>query len=134
MRLRRIVPACPLDARASCPTGTTAPCLYDLPIGSDDAFNWQTALQWHHTETTQFGASISSRSRFPNNFERYSTRFGTAIPNPDLGTEKAIHYELNWTATPVEAARLSAAVFYDDIQNMIQTVIVASQPVQLTRA
>jgi iron complex outermembrane receptor protein len=106
------------------------PCLYAQPIGDDDAFNWQTALQWRYADNAQLGASISSRSRFPNNFERYSTRFGTAIPNPGLGTERAVHYEINWQATPVEDVRLSAAVFYADIQNMIQTVIVQTAPQQ----
>lgn len=111
-----------------CISGAAPNCLYAQPLGSDHAFNWQTALQWRYADNAQFGASISSRSRFPNNFERYSTRFGTAIPNPDLGTERAVHYEVNWKAAPREGVQLSAAVFYADIQNMIQTVIVQTTP------
>jgi iron complex outermembrane receptor protein len=112
--------------------GATSPCLYGQPLGNDNAFNWQTALQWDYAGNAQLGASISSRSRFPNNFERYSTRFGTAVPNPDLGSERAINYEVNWKAAPIEGAQVSAAVFFADVQNMIQTVIVQASP-QLTQ-
>lgn len=110
--------------------GQLPPCVYGQPLGSDDAFNWQGALQWSYADNRQLGASISSRSRFPNNFERYSTRFGTAIPNPDLGTERAVHYEVNWKATLAQDSQLSAAIFYADIQNMIQTMIVQTAPQQ----
>jgi iron complex outermembrane recepter protein len=114
----------------TCVTAPAPPCVYGQPLGNDSAFNWQTALQWHYADNAQFSASVSSRSRFPNNFERYSTRFGTAIPNPGVGTERAINYEVNWKASPVEGASVSAAVFYADIQNMIQTVIVQASPQQ----
>ena len=41
-------------------------------------------------------ASVSDRARFPVIFELYSTRFGTATPNPDLGPERATNLELGW--------------------------------------
>lgn len=54
------------------------------------------------------------------------------MPNPDLGSERAINYEVNWKAAPIEGAQVSAAVFFADVQNMIQTVIVQASP-QLTQ-
>ncbi len=71
----------------------------------------------------RWGLSVSSRSRFPNNFERFSTRFGTNSPNPDLAPEQANHFELNWQASPLQGVQLSASVFYDDVQELIQTVV-----------
>jgi len=107
--------------------------LYENPTGNDSAFNGQASLQWQYGESGQLSGSISSRSRFPTNFERYSTRFGTAVPNPDLKTERATNYEVAWQRGHGDTGRLSAAVFFSDVTDMIQTVIVASQPAQLTQ-
>jgi iron complex outermembrane receptor protein len=65
---------------------------------------------------------VSNRSRFPVLFELYSTRFGTATPNPNLGPERARNFEVGWSGNPSKAAHLSAAVFYNDVPNLIQTV------------
>jgi len=112
----------------SCEDGTPKPatCLYDYPLGDSNVFNWQLAVQHHYAADGQVGFSVSARSRFPNNFERFSTRFGTAIPNPDLSPERATHFELNWQAAPVDGAQVSAAIFYTDVHDMIQTVVVTA--------
>lgn len=107
--------------------------LYENPTGSDSAVNAQASLQWSYEDASRVSASISSRSRFPTNFERYSTRFGTSVPNPDLETERAINYELSWRRDLGEAGNVSAAVFFSDVKDMIQTVIVATTPSQLTQ-
>ncbi len=106
-----------------CPVGTTSPCLYEFPQGEADSFNWQAATQYHYSGSGQVGFSVSSRTRFPNNFERFSTRFGTNLPNPDLASERATHVELNWQANVVEGVQASAALFYTDVQDLIQTVL-----------
>lgn len=111
---------------------STARGLYENPIGSDSALNAQASLQWSHADIGLLSASVSARSRFPTNFERYSTRFGTAIPNPDLETESATNLEVAWKRGFGEGAKLSAAVFFSDVKDMIQTVIVQSTP-QLTQ-
>jgi len=78
-------------------------------------------------------ASISSRSHFATIFERFSTRFDAAVPNPDLDAERGLNYEIGWdSGTTWAATTLSAAVFYNDISDMIQTVIVQASP-QLTQ-
>lgn len=107
--------------------------LFDYPVGSSDAWNGQASLQWRYDEGAILAASMSSRTRFPTTFERYSTRFGTAVPNPDLGPERGINYELSWRASPGTGASVSAALFYADVRDMIQTVIVATTPEQLTQ-
>jgi len=77
--------------------------------------------------------SISSRSRFPTIFERFSTRFGTALPNPDLKSERATHYEIGWDPNLSSEVRLHTALFYSDLKDMIQTVVVIPNP-QTTQA
>ncbi len=108
----------------ACQDGTTAAaCLYDYPIGGSDSWNGQLAAQWHYASNAEFGASVSSRTRFANNFERYSTRFGFARPNPDLASERATHFELSWKGALTEAVQLQASVFYTDVKDMILTVV-----------
>lgn len=68
--------------------------IYEYPKGRADAFNWQAAAIWRYSDTAQLYASVSDRSRFPVLWELYSTRFGNAAPNPDLGPERATNYEL----------------------------------------
>lgn len=95
---------------------------FEYPKGGADAFNWQTAAIWRYSNTAQLHASISDRARFPTIFELYSTRFGTATPNPDLGPERATNYEIGWKGLVTSNTRASAAVFYSDVRDLIQTV------------
>lgn len=73
---------------------------------------------------------ISSRTRFPTIFERVSTRFGNAIPNPSLEPERVVNYELGWNARLGDGLTFSTAIFYADVEDMIQTVIVVPTPQQ----
>ena len=57
--------------------------VFEYPKGSSDAFNWQSAVIWRYAGNAEVHASVSDRARFPILFELYSTRFGTATPNPD---------------------------------------------------
>ena len=112
------------------PPSTTA-ILYEYPTGGSDANNWQGAAYWRYADDRQIRGVISSRTRFPTVFERFSTRFGTAVPNPDLGPERALNYELGWSARLKDTVSLSTALFYADVQDSIQTVVL---PGGLTQA
>jgi iron complex outermembrane receptor protein len=108
--------------------------LFDYPTGGSDATNVQGAAYWRYAPARELRAVVSSRTRFPTIFERFSTRFGTALPNPDLEPERAINYEIGWSAQLNETLDLSAALFYADIEDMIQTVVASAGPPQLTQA
>lgn len=97
--------------------GTT---LTSFPLTTDTAFNWQAAAIYRLTDTGRLHASISDRTRFPTLWERFSTRFGTAIPNEDLGPERAIQYEIGWTDTVFSTLTLGATAFYSDVKDVIQ--------------
>ena len=92
--------------------------------------NLQGAAYWEYTTDRQLRGVISSRTRFPTIFERFSTRFGTAIPNPNLEPERAVNYELGWSAQLSDDLDLTTALFYADVEDMIQTVIVVPNPQQ----
>jgi iron complex outermembrane receptor protein len=59
-------------------------------------YTWQAGLFY----TPAFGHDIhityARKNHFPTMSQRYSTRFGTTLPNPNLGPEIANHFELGY--------------------------------------
>ena len=109
---------------------TDAAGSFEYPKGGSDAINWQAAVLWRHDRSGEWHASVSDRARFPVIFELYSTRFGTATPNPDLGPERATNVEVGWSRNVASGARLAAAVFYSDVRDLIQTVVLPNTTTQ----
>lgn len=109
---------------------TVARGLFELPRGGSGSFNWQTAAIWHYSSFAELHASVSDRSRFPVLFELYSTRFGTATPNPDLGPERATNLEVGWKGRVADNVRIEGAVFYSDVRGLIQTVLLPDSTTQ----
>lgn len=104
--------------------------IFSYPLGGSDALNWQTAAIWRPSNVSELHASVSSRTRFPNMFERFSTRFGTAVPNPDLKPERAINFEIGGATELTDELRVSGAVFYSDIKDAIQSIGIGKTLVQ----
>ncbi len=109
-------------------TGTTiANSLIDfLPVSyalkNNDAVNGQAALLWRVSPDLKLRASVSDRARLPTLFERFSSRLGTAVPNPDVGSERAINYEVGVEATVGTRLDVSGAVFYSDLQDALLAI------------
>jgi iron complex outermembrane recepter protein len=108
--------------------------LFENPTGGSDSTSAQASLQWHYTGASSLSASLSSRTRFPTIFERFSTRFGTALPNPDLESERSTNYEITWQSRIAADTKVSAALFFAHVTDMMQTVVVATTPTQLTQS
>ncbi len=109
---------------------TAARGLFEFPRGGSDALNWQAAVVWRYTRAAEFHVGVSDRARFPVMFELYSTRFGTATPNPDLGPERATNLEIGWKGQAAQNVRLETNVFYSDVRDLIQTVVLPDTTTQ----
>ncbi|NTV12173.1 MAG: TonB-dependent receptor plug domain-containing protein, partial [Zoogloea sp.] len=72
--------------------------LYDLPLASADAANGMAGLFYKLAGGDKLRFTVARKSRFPTLKDRYSASFGTSIPNPDLQTEHANHFELGYNA------------------------------------
>lgn len=97
-----------------------------------DAFNGQAALNYRWTATSQMHASLSSRTRFPTLFERFSSRFGTAVPNPDIKAERATSFEIGGD-THMGNTRFETALFYSRLTDALLSVPVSfSAPINAT--
>lgn len=107
--------------------------LYDEPTGSDDAVNSQLGLFMNTgplldtDHDGQVRLTVARKSRFATIKDRYSTRFGTVIPSPDLKSERATHYELGYSGSLSAQWTLDAALFVSNIEDSIQQVSVAPQ-------
>lgn len=99
------------------------------PLTDDDAINGQAALKWRVSDTASLHASVSSRTRFPTLFERFSSRFGTAIPNPNIKAEQAASYEIGGeTDLAGGQLNLRGAIFYSEVQDALIQIPVALGP------
>ncbi len=95
------------------------------PLPERDEWNWQGAAIYSYSRTGKVHADVSSRTRFPTLFDRYSTRFGTKAQNPGINPERATNYEIGVSDTLFKAVKLSSAVFYSDLDNSIQNAYTA---------
>lgn len=103
------------------PTAVVTLTPVSYPLEDRDAFNGQAALAWRVSDATRVHVSVSSRARFPTLFERFSARFGTAVPNPGLKPERSTNYEIGGDAQ-IDKWKLSGAVFYSDLQDALVLV------------
>ncbi|MDN5287491.1 MAG: TonB-dependent receptor [Mucilaginibacter sp.] len=94
----------------------------DLPANNNSAWNLQGLLQYDIDSTNTISASVAHKTRFATIKDRYSYKFGTAIPNPDLKAEDALNYDLSYHTLLAGKLTLQASIFYSKINNLIQTV------------
>ncbi len=111
-----------LDVKEAEDFNSTTRLVYQNEVTTNDAWNWQTAAIYSYSETGKAHVSVSDRARFATVFERYSTRFETVTPNPNLDPERARNYEIGFSDTIFQQAKLSGAVFYSDLKDSIQFV------------
>ena len=102
---------------------STTKVISDYPTAdASDAFNAQVGLFYQLNSEQKLGATVSQKTRFATIKDRYSYRMGTAIPNPDLKPEKAINYEINYTARAFSKITFQTALFYSALSDAILNV------------
>lgn len=104
------------------PTAKTAGSFVNFPLADGHADNAQAALIYNYSDSGHVYANVSDRARFPTIFERFSTRFGSTLSNPNLKAERGINYELGGGETFFGNTRVDAAIFYSDISNALENV------------
>lgn len=94
---------------------------YTLP-GRQSANDPQIGLFHDVDPTMRFYATIADKTRLPTLKDRYSQRLGSYIENPGLVAEEARNFEVGYQGQPWPGAQAEAALFWNDIENKIQTV------------
>lgn len=105
--------------------------LFSFPLRNASGLNGQGRLDWAGEKGTDAHVSLSSRVRFPTLFERFSSQFGTAEPNPDLLPERSTNFEVGGTHMfgPIH---VTGALFYSWLDNALVSVRTASNKNQRT--
>jgi iron complex outermembrane receptor protein len=93
----------------------------ELPDNQNSSWNLQGLIQYDFDKINTLSLSIARKTRFATIKDRYSYRFGTAIPNPDLKAEDAVNYDLTYH-TSLGKLSVQASGFYSSISNSIQMV------------
>ncbi len=101
---------------------TTAAYQDLLALTTQHALNPEAAVVYSLDAASKIRASISRKTYMPSMKERYSRRLGQAIPNPDLTSEKATHYEIGYQQTAGSySGRLNG--FFTRVDDAIENVI-----------
>ncbi|MDR3146390.1 MAG: TonB-dependent receptor [Treponema sp.] len=91
-------------------------------------YTWQAGVFYAINPEQELRLTYARKNHFPTMARRYSTRFGSTLPNPNLGPEIANHFELGYRmnlgppGTLVSAVGLNAAVYYSIVTGKIVTV------------
>lgn len=84
------------------------------------AFNPQAGVFYTLREATKLHFSFARKTRLPTIKDRYSYRFGMAIPNPDLLEERTNNWEAGLTHLLGRRTLLQASLFRSDVSNSVQ--------------
>ncbi|MDD5117913.1 MAG: TonB-dependent receptor [Sulfuricurvum sp.] len=91
--------------------------------GDTSSFNPMIKLSGTIDSTLSYYGGISGKSRIPSIKDRYSFKFNTYVPNPELNAEKTLNYEIGGTKS-FGTASITGAVFYADISDYIQSAYI----------
>jgi iron complex outermembrane receptor protein len=101
-----------LDLLATCRT-TGASC------GDAHGVNPQVGV-FYSVPTGLVRLTVARKTRMPSLKDRYSYKFGTAVPNPDLKAEHNATFEGGYQGTLGPKTSFQASIFYGRIDDLIQ--------------
>jgi iron complex outermembrane receptor protein len=87
-------------------------------------YTWQAGIFYDISDKHEAHFTYARKNHFPTMSQRYSTRFGQSLPNPDLGAEMANHFELGYKGRLGNGIRLTASLYYNAALDTIVTVSV----------
>ena len=101
--------------------------LYDFPVKSDDAFNYQIGLKYSFLNSHSLTASASGKSHFASQKDRYSCRLGSQEPNPELKSEFAYIYDITCEGYVSKYFQYSVSLFRNELKDAIYQITVGTQ-------
>lgn len=105
---------------------TTSRVISDFAQGDNSANNGTLGLFWKSPDIGSVYLTAARKTRFATIKDRFSYRMGTALPNPDLNSERANHFELGYENNLSQNWQWDAAIFYSYVRDLIQSVSIAN--------
>jgi len=93
-----------------------------FPLEDNQATNLQMALVTRLDEHQEVTGYLARTTRFPTLKDRYSYKFGNALPNPGLNPEQSWNYGIDYTIRPFDKLKIQASVFQSKLSDVIQQV------------
>jgi iron complex outermembrane receptor protein len=109
------------DGNGYSTVGVFNPAYFDNKSDSQFLPTFQLGLFYDLTESHELHLTYARKNRFPTPFERYSSRFGTTVPNPNLGPEYADHFEFGYKGYFLEKISITSALYLSNVTNKIAT-------------
>jgi len=93
-------------------------------VKTDDMFlyKWQFGAFYEITDGHDIHLTYARKNHFPNMSQRYSTRFGDVLPNPNLRPEIADHFEFGYKGRVTDKLFFSPAVYYSNMDDKIVNI------------
>lgn len=101
--------------------------LFDFPTGSNQTFDYKGGLVVEPVDNHKITVSASKRTRFASQKERYSSRFGSQVPNPGLKSEYAWVFDLTYSGEIGSLFHYEVSGFVNDIHDAILVRTVGEQ-------
>ncbi len=93
--------------------------LFDFPTGSNQSFDYKGGVVLEPAVHHKITLSASKRTRFASQKERYSSRFGSQVPNPDLKSEYALVFDLTYSGKVGQVVDYELSGFVNAINDAI---------------
>lgn len=102
-----------------------------FPTNHSWTYNPEGSLTYTPTQADRVFFSYAKRSRFPTIKDRYSYRFGQALPNPFLAAERADNWSLGYSHLFGRATLVQAELFRSNISGAIESFFLRPNLFQL---
>lgn len=101
---------------------TSSGQITDFPAGTTSGVNPQLGFFYQPSKDSTIHVSAAQKTRLPTIKDRYSYKLGTAIPSPDLDSEKSTNYEIGYENKQIQNIYWKSTVFYNDVTDYIQSI------------
>ncbi len=99
----------------------------DWPLSSPQNANNVQIVATHDVAGMELRAGIGRKTRLPGIKDMYSSKLGSAVPNPNLGAEQALNREVGVSGKFKWGGDYDLSLYWDTIDNAIESVSVAAQ-------